>query len=439
MAKKKIKIGVRKLFAEDPDLAEHILWGSNLQSRRKFLSKSAMATMGILIGTKIVFANSYPKGLLPVGLNFLEDGKAIPGKSKELLIINDKPWNAETPAHLLDPKVTPSDLVFVRNNGIPPINVDVDKWTLKIDGESVVNEKQFSLLELKSKFQVHTLQITLECGGNGRSEFDPPAKGNQWTTGAVSCAQWTGVKLKDVLETAGIKSDAVYIGYYGADTHLSGDPDKVAISRGVPIAKALEEECLIAWEMNGKEIPQMNGHPLRLVIGGWPASVSGKWLNRISIRNKIHDGAKMGGQSYRVPKVKVEAGTKVKDEDMKIIESMPVKSLITYPKSGAMVKGAKTIRLRGHAWAGDLAVSAMHVSIDFGATWIKCELSDPINRFAWQHWNCDIVLPEIGYYEVWARATDAKGQQQPQVVPGWNPKGYLNNACHRIAVKRIES
>ena len=111
-----------------------------------------------------------------------------------------------------------------------------NSWTLTIDGESVKNERSYSIEELRSKFREYSLHLTLECGGNGRSEFSPPAKGNQWTTGAVGCAKWTGVRLKDVLEDAGIKDNAVYIGYYGADKHLSGDPDKVAISRGVPIA-----------------------------------------------------------------------------------------------------------------------------------------------------------------------------------------------------------
>jgi DMSO/TMAO reductase YedYZ molybdopterin-dependent catalytic subunit len=233
-----------------------------------------------------------------------------------------------------------------------------------------------------------------------------------------------------------VKDDAVYIGYYGADKHLSGDVDKVVLSRGVPIAKAMEDESLIAWAVNGEDIPYMNGAPLRLVMGGWPASVSGKWLTRISIRNKVHDGPKMGGMSYRVPKYEVQPGTEVPEEDFKIIESMPVKSLITYPKTGAVVKPGQQFEVRGHAWAGDLEVKEMHISIDYGSTWQQCELQPPVNRLAWQHWKTKVTLPEEGYYEVWARATDSNGDMQPMVLPGWNPKGYLNNACHRIAVKR---
>ena len=138
-----------------------------------------------------------------------------------------------------------------------------------------------------------------------------------------------------------------------------------------------------------------------------------------------------------MPKNPVPPGTKVAEEDMKIIESMPVKSLITYPKTGAVVRGARTFEVRGHAWAGDLEVSKMEISLDFGATWQKCQLNPPANRLAWQRWRAQVKLPQEGYFEIWARATDSKGVAQPMVLPGWNPKGYLNNACHRIAVKRV--
>ena len=403
-------------------------------SRRNFISKTALATLSGLLGTKIVFGEHLEEGLEPISL--LNAPNQIPNKSDQLIILNDKPWNAETPPHLLDPKVTPADLLFVRNNGIPPSKIDIDAWTLTIGGESAKSKKVYSINDLKSKFKEYSYNLVLECGGNGRSEFSPGAKGNQWMLGAVGCCKWTGVRLKDVLEDAGVKNDAVYIGYYGADRHLSGDSKKVVISRGVPINKALENEALIAWKMNDADIPAMNGYPLRLVFGGWPASTSGKWLNRIVIRNKVHDGPKMAGNSYRIPKYPVAPGTKVPEEDMKIIESMPVKSLITYPKSGAIVKGNRTFEVRGHAWAGDLEVAAVHISIDFGARWTKCKLTQPVNRLAWQHFSAQISLPQKGYYEIWTKATDNKGVSQPMVTPSWNPKGYLNNACHRIAVKR---
>ena len=242
------------------------------------------------------------------------------------------------------------------------------------------------------------------------------------------------MRLRDVLQHCGIKDDAVYIGYNSADSHLSGDPKLRPISRGVPMHKALEDETLIAWALNGADIPPLHGYPLRLVCGGWPASASGKWLNEILIRDRIHDGAKMTGSAYRVPCAPVAPGTKVPDTQMCIIQSMPVKSLITFPKSGIQHKVTEPLNLRGHAWAGDRKVSAMAISIDFGATWQPCNLQPPANRLAWQQWSTKVSFPQSGYFEIWARATDDQGHDQPIVVPGWNPKGYLNNASHRIAV-----
>ena len=405
-----------------------------LMKRRQFVHKSGLSALSALLGAEIVFGQRLPVGLPLLGLQDPDPFKMF-DKDPQLLVLNDKPWNIETPPHLLDDPITPNRYMFIRNNGNIPESVDTGSWTLTFDGEAVRSPKTYTLNDLKTRFQKHTYQLTLECGGNGRAEFDPPAKGNQWTVGAVSCASWSGVRLRDLLEDVGVGGNAVYIGYHAADTHLSGDPKKEPISRGIPIAKAMQDETLIAYQMNGKDIPLAHGYPLRLVAGGWPASVSGKWLNRISVRDRVHDGEKMGSDSYRVPCEPVEPGAKVADEDMCIIESMPVKSVITSPKTGATISLGKTISFRGHAWAGELEVSRMEYSIDFGSTWQPCALEKPANRLAWQHFSGSVRLPKKGYYELWVRATDSRGKAQPMVLPGWNPKGYLNNACHRIALK----
>lgn len=388
----------------------------------------------MLIGAEIVYGAKLLEGYIPLALEESDPFKLF-SKNKGMVVLNDRPWNIEAQAHLLDDKVTPNSAMFIRNNGLVPVDLDAKKWTLTIDGESVVESKTYTLADLQSKFQQHTYQLTIECGGNGRSEFNPPAKGNQWTVGAVHCASWTGVRLRDVLEDAGIKNDAVYIGFHGVDLHLTGDPKKEPISRGCPMSKALQDETILAFKMNDEDIPLIHGYPLRLVAGGWPASVSGKWVNRISIRNKVHDGTKMNGTAYRVPCTPVAPGEKIKDENMCIIESMPVKSLITYPKSGAIIGKGESLTIRGHAWAGELEVTKMEFSNDFGSTWTPCPIEKPSNRLAWQHFQSKVKFPKRGYYEVWARATDSEGVAQPMLLPGWNPKGYLNNACHRIAVK----
>lgn len=396
--------------------------------RRELLTRSLVGAASMAT----VQVASFPSSLLADAVG---PGNAL--KHEGMRVLNDRPLNMETPAHLLNDEITPADRLFVRNNGLMPLDADETAWTLHFDGESVRSPVSFTLEQLKSEFEIVSLQMTLECGGNGRSEFDPPAAGNQWTTGAVGCPKWTGVRLKEVLDRVGIEESAVYIGYYGSDRHLSGISGKSAISRGVPIHKALEPETLLAFAMNDAPIPLAHGYPLRLVVGGWPGSVCGKWLNRISVRDRVHDGAKMTGNAYRVPCEPVARGSQVPDDAMCIIESMPVKSLITTPQSGAVVTQGEALMTGGFAWAGDHAVASVALSIDFGATWQSAQLASPSNRFAWQRFEHALVFPKTGYFEVWVKATDAQGRSQPMVVPGWNPKGYLNNACHRIAVQVV--
>ena len=432
--------GLHELYAADPERADLLLWGRKADplSRRGFFKRAGLATMTAALGCEIVFWDRMPAGLIPAAFAQSPTPFQIEGK-EGLIVLNDRPVNAETPPHLLDDEITPAKHLFVRNNGHAPARetIDPETWTLEIAGESCERPAKFTLPELKAKFPHHTYRLQLECGGNGRSEFNPPTHGNQWSNGAVGCSEWTGVRLRDVLEHCGIKEDAVYIGYHAADVHLSGDATKEPISRGVPMRKALEDETLLAFAMNGTEIPWQNGFPLRLMAGGWPASVSGKWLKKIDVRDRVHDGEKMGGDSYKVPKYPVAPGTKVPEEDMAIIESMPVKSLVTFPKSGVTHPLGETFACRGQAWAGDLEVKEVHVSIDFGTTWQTADLKKPANRLAWQRWNAELTFPKKGYYEIWVRAIDSEGKSQPMLVPGWNPKGYLNNACHRIAVQAV--
>lgn len=411
-----------------PTAAEKDLLGRiSHADRRGFLRNFGLAALGTLVGAAIPFHRNMPAGLIPAAL---ADAHVIDGKDG-LTLLNDRPLNAETPAHFLDDAVTPASRHFVRNNGIPPIDVDAASWQLTIDG-LVDTPLSLSIDDLRKNFEVVSQNLVIECGGNGRAMFDPPARGNQWTFGAVGCSNWTGVRLRDVLQAAGVKDTVIYTAHEGADSHLSGKADKMPLSRGMPIAKAMDEANLIAFGQNGGDIHPMNGAPLRLVVPGWPGSCSQKWLTRIWLRDQVHDGAKMTGTSYRVPKYPVAPGTKVPTEDFEIIEAMPVKSLITSPAGGSQTS-ERTFEVRGHAWAGDTMVKTVDISYDFGTTWQKANLERPSNKGAWQQWQATIELPEAGYYEIWARATDTNGLMQPFAID-WNPKGYLNNSFHRVAV-----
>jgi len=405
-------------------------------SRRRFVSGGTLTAIAAAIGAHLPFGRFMPEGLLPVALANAPGQDQLAGFGKrELIVLGDKPLVAETPAHLLDDVVTPVSKLFVRNNGgLPdPAALDPNKWTLTIEGESVEKPVTFTLAELKAKFKPVTQHVFLECGGNGRAEFNPPTKGNQWTQGGVGFPEFTGVRLADLLKVAGVKKDAVYIGYYAVDPHLSGDTSKPVISRGVPIAKAMEPESLVVWGMNGADLPFIHGYPLRLIVGGVPASVCGKWINKIVVRNKIHDGPKMGGHDYRLPNKPIAPGEK--SDDYGIMEAMPVKSVITFPKSGIQHPAGQAMEVRGQAWTGADKITGVEVSIDFGQTWQKATLMPARNRFAPHRFKANVQFPSTGYYEIWARATDSSGKGQPMVSPGWNTGGYGNNATHRIAVR----
>jgi DMSO/TMAO reductase YedYZ molybdopterin-dependent catalytic subunit len=422
---------LRDLYAEDSERADWVVFGRRAgPDRRGFLSGAGLGAMTAALGvTAIPFHRFMPGGLIPAAL---ADGLAAELKGKDgLVVLNDRPLNAETPPHLLDDPITPTKYHFIRNNGITPEDTAPDGWTLTVDGE-VETPMELTIADLKERFETVTLALQLECGGNGRAAFNPPASGNQWTLGAVGCAEWTGIRYADLLEAAGVKDSAIYTAHYGADQHLSGDPEKDAISRGVPIDKAMEPHSLIVFEMNGGSIHPENGAPLRALCPGWPGSCSQKWLTRIWVRDRVHDGAKMTGDSYRVPAYPVPPGAEVPEEDFVIIQSMPVKSLITAPETMTDVSGAE-VEVRGHAWAGDREVAKLEVTRDFGATWQEAELDPPVNPYAWQNWRTTVSFPEPGYYEVWARATDSEGVMQPFAI-AWNPKGYLNNSMHRIAL-----
>ena len=423
------RAGLPEQYADDPEWTDRTVFGRVAHTgRRGFLKGAGLAAMAA-VGAAIPFQHNIPAGLLPEAL--AADLVRIAGKDG-LVLLSERPLNAETPAHLLDEEVTPTARHFIRNNGIAPADTDARTWRLRIDG-LVDRPMNLGIEDLRRRFEVVTRRLTIECGGNGRAFFDPPVAGNQWSLGAVACSEWTGVRLADVLKAAGVKDNVVYTAHVGADMHVSGKKGKLPLSRGVPIEKAMEPDNLIAFGMNGGPLHPMNGAPLRLLIAGWPGSCSQKWLTRIWLRDVVHDGAKMTGSSYRVPEYPVEPGEKVPDSAMAIIGAMPVKSLITTPRTGLSITGRR-LSVAGHAWAGDNEVARVDVSIDFGATWRQAELQPPVNPYAWQRWSAMLELPRRGYYEIWARAADDKGAGQPFAV-SWNPKGYLNNSMHRISVR----
>lgn len=220
--------GLCELYAEDPERADWLVFGRRAGAgRRGFLKGAGLATMAAAVGASIPFHRNMPSGLIPAAL---AEGLDVKLEGKDgLTVLGDRPVNAETPPHLLDSQITPNERHFVRNNGLLPQiaeSGEAGDWTLTVDGE-VEQPLVLSLNDLKNRFEVVTYQLQLECGGNGRAAFNPPASGNQWTLGAVGNAAWTGVRAGDVFNAAGIKDSAVYTGY----------------SRSIRISRATPRSC----------------------------------------------------------------------------------------------------------------------------------------------------------------------------------------------------
>ncbi len=271
----KLERSIDELYQDDPERADAAVFGRRTDvNRRGFMGGGGLAAMSAAVGGSIPFAANMPGGLIPAALAQEKPPPAkgpqylkFPGKHEGLVVLGDRPLVAETPESLLDDDTTPTAKFFIRNNGnIPDPAKDPDSWKLTIDGE--VNQKlELTLGALKKRFRPVTRRLVLECGGNGRSFFAPTARGNQWTNGGVGCAEWTGVRLADVIRAAGLKGSAVFTGHYGTDGSLS-DPNRPALSRGVPIRKAIDQDSLIVWAMNGEPLPNVHGGPLRLIFPG---------------------------------------------------------------------------------------------------------------------------------------------------------------------------
>jgi DMSO/TMAO reductase YedYZ molybdopterin-dependent catalytic subunit len=347
-----------------------------------------------------------------------------------LYVHDEEALNAEPALDLLGDAVTPVDSFFIRNNGTLPETGPAEDWRLAIDGE-VERPAIWSLADLREGFETVTLTAVLECAGNGRSQFSPATDGLPWRLGAVGCARWTGVRLKDVLEHAGVKPSAVYTGHYAPDRSFA-NPEKPALSRGLPIAKALNPETLIAFAMNGEPLPALHGGPLRIVAPGFPGSAWQKWLDRISLRDREHDGEKMRGTDYRLPRETTRPGEPLDPALFDVITDMPVKSLITQPAPGFTLPVGGIVVVEGFAWSGAIPVAGLRASCDGGESWREVALDEGEGAFGWRHFRTEFAVDQAGPLMVMTQAHDAAGNMQPLDMV-WNPRGYCNNQVQRVS------
>jgi DMSO/TMAO reductase YedYZ molybdopterin-dependent catalytic subunit len=349
-----------------------------------------------------------------------------PGK-EHLLVRSLRPPDYETPVALLDAWITPVENFYVRSHLPVPPSLDVEAWTLQVEGE-VATPVTLSMDDIR-KMPSTTLTATLECAGNGRAFFDPPVAGIQWGKGAVGTARWTGVRMADVLKRAGVRPSGRFVLMNGADRALGSMQDFI---RQLPIEKATHADTLIAYEMNGQPLPPVHGFPLRAIVPGWEGAYAMKWLTTLRVVNREFDGFWVA-TAYRYPVKQIAPGAAVDPKDMAPLTGLVVKSLITKPTEGAIVAPGK-IDVAGFAWAGETAISRVDVSSDNGASWQQARLTGENARYTWRRFEAQVAAARAESLLIMARATDASGRTQP-MSPPWNPSGYLWNAPDSVRVE----
>jgi sulfite oxidase len=343
---------------------------------------------------------------------------------KHMLQMGGYPLNAETPLELLTDYLTPNELFFVRSHWIPRMP-DPKKWRLTIDGE-VNRPLSLSLDDLK-KLPKAEATCVLQCAGNGRGLQTPPLPGVQWLYGAVGNARWTGVRVRDVLGRAGVKSSAAHVHLFGSDD----PPGKVPpFHRSIEWEKAMDD-CLLAYEMNGQPLPQQHGAPLRLVVPGWAGDHWMKWLVRLSVSSKPQTGFFMD-TAYRWPLKPGEPGVAFKPEEMKPLTEIAVKSNITTAPKKA--KAGTPVTIRGFAFSGAPDIAKVEISEDGGKTWRAATLDPRHSPHAWRLWSFNWTPKRAGRVQLHARATDSRGAVQPKTTV-WNQSGYLYNAWHSVEIE----
>lgn len=399
-----------------------------------------------LAGGVLALAGTSPLGrfALAAGQSFLPSGlsegvyntaklEALPGK-KPLIRLSARPPNYETPLSYFTSEFTPNEAFFVRYHlaGIPE-EIDADRWKLKVGGEGVEKPLELSLGDLRSNFEPATMAAVCQCSGNRRGFSEPHVAGVQWGLGAVGNAMWKGVRLKDVLARAKVRPETVEIVVNGADGPvLDGTPDFV---KSIPADKALDENTLIAYEMNGAPLPHFNGFPLRLIVPGWTATYWMKHLDSIEASTKPFDGFWVK-KAYRIPAGKFPIVRRFLSQMTAVdepITEMVVNSMITAPQDGYTLHTGQSVEVRGLAWDGGYGIRSVDISADGGATWREAELGQDNGRFAFRSFRFAFAPARAGKYQVMAKATNAVGQTQV-VRLIFNPAGYHNNVMRPLTI-----
>jgi len=360
---------------------------------------------------------------------------SLPGK-KPLIKRTFRAPNYETPVEYFNQMFTPNDSFYVRwhLSGIPE-QLNANDWRLKIGGDSVNTPIELTLEDLKKNYEHVEIAAINQCSGNRRGFFKPHVAGVEWGYGAMGNARWTGVRLKDVLNKAGIRKDALEVTLNGAEGPVI--PQTPDFIKSLPLWKALDENTILAWEMNGEPLPHLNGFPVRLVVPGWTGTYWTKMITEINVINKPWDGFWMR-VAYRIPIGKfAEIDRFVSQErptdTMTPITEIVVNSLMTNISNGQRFHLGQPIEIKGIAWDGGRGIRLVEISTDGGYTWRDAALGKDHGNYSWRQFSYGFRPVKKGRYDILARATNRAGSTQTFELI-WNPAGYHHNVVQKVSV-----
>lgn len=360
---------------------------------------------------------------------------ALPGKVP-LIKRSFRPPNYETPIEYFRTEFTPNNAFFVRWHlaGIP--EVKLRDWRLKVGGDAAGKGTAYDMAALKREFQQVELAAVCLCSGNRRGMFQPHVPGVEWGIGAMGNARWKGVRLRDVLNKAGVNAKAREVAFNGADGGaIAATPDFI---KSIPIEKALDENTLIAFEMNGKPLPHMNGFPARLIVPGWTGTYWVKQLTDISVRTEPQGGFWMN-PAYRLPAGRFPAADRFPTQETTAnvpITDIVVSSLVTSIRDGARFRVGQHVDISGIAWDGGRGIRDVQVSTDAGRSWQPAQLGRDYGRFSFRQFSHRFRPGKDGVYLIMVRASNTRGDTQTMELVH-NPAGYHHNVVQRLMIEVV--
>ncbi|HZR17992.1 MAG TPA: molybdopterin-dependent oxidoreductase [Verrucomicrobiae bacterium] len=394
-------------------------------SRREFLRMLGVAGGGTLMAPLIAAASANPKRSLEQLVRFPE--------KTDLILRTDRPPQLETPLHYFREDLTPNNAFYVRWHleGIPT-SVDLGAFRLQISGH-VERPLSLSAADLRGQFEANSLVAVNQCSGNSRSFFEPRVPGGQWKNGAMGNARWTGVRLRDLLDRAGVKAGTIDVAFSGLDrAAMSGTPN---FAKALGVDHARDGEVMVAYEMNGADLPMLNGFPLRLVVPGWYATYWVKALTQIHVLPEKFHGFWMD-KAYRIPTA--PDGKEFPDHlatETTPINRMSLRSLFVRPEPDEQIPSKAPFEIQGIAFDSGIGIQRVEISTDNGATWRTAQLDKDFGNYSWRRWRLRWNPPAPGKYQLKVRAFNRAGEQQTNSL--WNRGGYMRNVIEQTDVEVV--